>query len=106
MAARCAGIRTRRLIAAQNCPRLLDRRAQVRVDARWSSLPQGGHPTLLPLLLRRGGHAEALLVAGVEAATLLSPMGSRLTEFPIPSPPVASFEAVDFDGAAADCRFV
>lgn len=72
--------------------------AQVRVEARWSSLPDGGHPTLLPLLLRRGGHAEALLAAGAEGATLLTPMGARLTEFPIPSPPVASFEAIDFDG--------
>lgn len=71
----------------------------MRVDARWSNLPEGGYPTLLPLLLRSGGHAEALLAAGAEAATLLTPMGTRLTEFPIPSPPVGSFEAVDFDGA-------
>jgi hypothetical protein len=70
----------------------------VRTDATWTPQPDGGPPTLAPLLLRAGGHAAVLLAAGEHAVVVLSPSGATLATLPLPAPPAAPVQAADLSG--------
>lgn len=74
------------------------RRFQVRVDAGWEVSADGATPTLVPFLLRHGGHAEAVLAAGAGGANVLSPSGVVLVSLPLPAMPLGPMQAMDIDG--------
>lgn len=88
-------------------------RWQIQTEASWtpkdSTEAQGaeghpgwanthGRPTLTPMALRAGGHAEVILAAGETQAVVVSATGHVLTSLHLPTAPQQPIMVMDFNG--------